>query len=389
MMKRRWADEKGSLPFTMLAVIGVGGMVGALFSITIATQQSVRDDRAFQTSIQSSDAGVQQALTQISELTSSATTTLSGTSTLGGSDFTWTANRNGNTWEVQSTGTSGAGGPNPVSRNIEATISRSGTFLVGAFADVAFTMRGSNGADSYNSATGSAGTGQGSIGSNGAITLNGNAFADQILLYGDAASCSGNGCSTGDIIGNDTRFDIDAIATDIQNQMDAVCTSGFVPYVASSFGTLQGGQTYCFSSMNVNQDVVLAAGPTGAASLNNPVTIYLSGNYDMSNGTRLNCSGCANATSTPDAGALQIYSTGSQIAIGNHTYIAGAIAAPNASCQGSPSNAQANIYGAMVCNDLSNQGGWGFHYDQSLESVDTGYWDIAEWREELDGQTSF
>lgn len=384
MSMRRLCGQDGSLPFTMLAIIGVAGMVSALFSITVATQRSVRDDRSFQAAIQTSDAGVQQALTQISELTTSATTSLAGTATVGGGTFDWTAQRNGNTWEVTSTGTT-----NDTSRRIEATISRSGTFLVGAFADVAFTMRGANGADSYNSAAGTIGTGQGSIGSNGDLELEGNAFADQILLYGEAASCEGLGCVPGKIEGSDTRFDIDAIEDDIQAQMTALCAGGFVPYVASSFGNLEGGETYCFSSMNVDQDVVLASGGAGPAAITNPVTIYLSGNFDMANATRLNCALCVDQTSKPDAGALQIYSTGAQVALGNQTFIAAAIAAPNASCQGSPSNAQANIYGAMVCNDLSNQGGWSFHYDQSLASVDTGFWDIADWREELQGESSF
>ena len=384
MALRRLQDERGSMPFALIGIILIGGLVTALFSITIATQHSVRSDRQFHRSLTGSDAGVQQALTQISELPDASTTSLTGTATVDDVEFTWTAVRNGNTWEVTSVGSAGE-----QSRTVEAVIERSSAFLVGAFADIAFTMRGSNGADSYNASTGATGTGAGSIGSNGEITMNGNAFADVILLYGDA-TCDGNGCDSGEISGQDTRFDIEAIEATIADLIDSTCTGGFENYRASTYGPLVAGETYCFSGMVVDQDTELQPSGDGTPpSLENPVTVLLAGNYDQSNHTSMNCPSCGSASDTPTSGSLQIYGTGTDLTIGNHSNLAAAVAMPAAACQGSPSNAQAHIYGSMVCDDLDNQGGWNFHYDQNLEQVDTGFWDVAAWREEMQGETSF
>lgn len=381
---RRSSDEQGSMPFALIGIILVAGLVAALFSVTLSTQESVRADRQFHRSLTGSDAGVQQALTHISELPDASTTSLSGTATIDDVEFAWTADRNGNRWEVKSTGNDGG-----EARTVEATIERYGTFLVGAFADIAFTMRGANGADSYNSATGATDTGEGSVGSNGEMTMNGNAFADRILLYGDA-TCDGAGCDSGEISGQDTRFDIDAIEASIAQMIDDTCGGVFESYRASTYGPLVAGETYCFSGMIVDQDTELANSTDGTPpSLQNPVTILLPGSFEMANHTSLNCPSCGSATDTPDSGSLQIYGTGTEFKLGNHTEIAAAIAMPAAACQGSPSNAQAHIYGSMLCDDLDNQGGWDFHYDQNLENVDTGFWDITAWREELAGESSF
>jgi len=375
----RRAGDDGSMILALLGVLMSTGMIVVLFSLTMNVMAATREDRDFQFSLHGGDTGVYQALTQISLLSDPAVGSLSATGGIGDASFSWTAERVGSAWRVTSQGTRGER-----SRKIEATVARASTFLIGAFADVAFTMRGSNGADSYDSASGETGTGMGSIGSNGAITMNGNAFADRILLYGEPASCSGNGCSSGDIEGSDTPFNIDAVTAAIEQGMDANCSAGFSAYQSSLHGTLTPG-VHCFTSMLIDTDTLVGA----AAAWDNPVIVYLTGNLDMSNNTRLNCATCFDAASTPDAGALQIYSTGPQVTLGNHVFVAAGIAAPNASCQGSPSNAQAEIYGSMICSDLSNQGGWNFHFDTNLLRLGNGYWDITDWREERNDTTSF
>lgn len=373
------ADDGGSMLFALLGVIMVAGLAVALFTISLNLQRQTRSDRDFQTAITGGDAGVYQALTQISFLPDATTSSLADTSTIGDTTYSWTADRVGATWQVRARAETGGR-----TRYVEAEVSRSSRFIIGAFADVAFTMRGSNGADSYNSRTGTIDTGNGSVGSNGALTMNGNAFADRIFLYGDNATCDGNGCSSGELTGSDQPFDIDALTADIEAEMDAACVGGYEGYVASTYGDLVGGTTYCFSSMFVDSDVVLQG-----ASLDDPVTIYLSGDFDMSNHTHLNCLACVDETSVPLATALQIYGTGTSFRIGNQSEMAAAVAMPNASCQGSPSNAQADIYGAMICDDLSNQGGWRFHFDESLLDLGNGQWDVTAWREEVGGTTSF
>ncbi len=365
-------DDEGSILIAMLAVLMVTGLVMVLYSTTISSIRQTASDREFQTSILAADAGVQQALAEISFEVGSTESTLSGSGTIGGVDYTWTADRVGNRWDVTSNGGTGSR-----ARLIESEITKSSRFLIGAFADVAFVMRGSNVADSYSAASGLTNTGYGSIGSNGTVDIVGGAFADLIYLYGDAA-CFKAGCTNSgtSVVGEDTPFDIDAYTQDIEDEIAAECGTSFTGWTASTGTSLSGGNIYCFNSMNFDTDVTLSG-----ASASTPVIIYVTGDIDSSNGVAINCASCT-SSSTPAASALQIYSSGSSITLGNHLEIAAAIAAPRAACQGSPSNAQAQIFGAMVCRDLSNQGGWNFHFDTSLLDLSNGQWDVTGWREE-------
>jgi hypothetical protein len=120
------------------------------------------------------------------------------------------------------------------------------------------------------------------------------------------------------------------------------------------------------------------------------VVILMTGDLSISNQASVNCpvGGCSMANK-PDARSLQIYSTGQAVRIGNQSEFVGAIAAPYASCTGNPSVAQADIYGALICNDLSNQGGWDFYFDDRLLNLGNGQYDVVEWREEAPSTTSF
>ena len=382
----RLQGESGSMPFALIGIILVAGLCAALFSTTIATQRSVREDRQFHRALNGSDAGVQQALTQISELPDNGTSHIDGTATVDGVEFEWSAARTGSQWEVTSQGVAGE-----QTRTVEATIERHGTFLVGAFADLRLTLLGNNHVDSYNSATGATDTGVGSVGSNGDIILNGGAFADVVMLYGDATCTghgAGNGCDDGQVSGQDSRFDIEAIENSIAATIDSTCGDTFEDYVASSYGPLVAGETYCFLRMEVDRDVEIQAAADGSPpSVDNPVTILLDGNFYMKKKFHLNCSGCDAAGATPDSGALQIYGTGDTFDVENHANIAAAIAMPAANCEGPA--AQAHIYGALLCDEIKSRGGWKFHYDEALENVDSGFWDITGWREEMQGESSF
>lgn len=371
-------SDEGSLLFALLGVLVVTGIATSLFAVTRNLQDQTRSGRDHQVAITGADAGVHHALTTISLLQDPTVTALQDTSTVGDVDFSWTAERAGAGWQVRARATKGGR-----ERVVEAVVERSSRFVIGAFADVAFTMRGGNGVDSYNSSTSATDTGNGSVGTNGALEMNGNAHADRIHLFGPNATCTKSGCDSGQLVGVNEPLDVDAMTAAIQAEMDAACGGNHSGWLASAGGPLVGGTTYCFSDMTVDADVVLQ----GASSAN-PVTIYLSGDFDMANHVRLNCAGCG-AGSTPDAAGLQVYGTGTSFRLGNHAWLAAAIAVPNASCQGSPSNAQAEVFGAMVCDDLSNQGGWNFHFDDSLLDLGNGQWDVTAWREEVGGTTSF
>jgi hypothetical protein len=61
--------------------------------------------------------------------------------------------------------------------------------------------------------------------------------------------------------------------------------------------------------------------------------------------------------------------------------VAAGIYAPESECGGNPSNAQAEIFGSLICRDITNQGGWGFHYDQQLLTLGDGNYQMHAWWE--------
>jgi hypothetical protein len=383
--------EEGSLIVALLASIIVGGLVITLVATTTTGQTKVRHDRDFQLAINGADAGVNQALSVISQLPpGSPTVTLASsglpagaTTTVGDVDFAWTAQKDTIiSWRIR-----GVGERSGVERTVEALAMRDPTFFMAAFADIGIGMKGGNEVRSY-SAT-AVDTGNGAVGSNGEVRSigAGSSYVDLIMLMGPGAKCEGNICSTAPIVGFNSAFDLEGIADNIRDAMDVSCDGAFPAYDAKTGPTLQGGTTYCFSSVTVpSQGGIPLSGHTGE----NPVVILMTGDYKSGNQSSVNCppGGCSIATK-PDARSLQIYSTGSLVAIGNQSEFAGAIAAPYASCVGNPSAAQADIYGALICNDLSNQGGWDFYFDDRLLNLGNGEYDITEWREEVGGTTSF
>jgi hypothetical protein len=390
-MIRFHGREEGSLIVALLASIIVGGLVITLVTTTTTGQRKVRHDRDFQLAINGADAGVNQALTVIGQLPpGSATTTLdsaglpvAATTTVGDVDFEWTAQKDTIiSWRIR-----GVGERNGVERTVEALAMRDPIFFIAAFADIGIGMKGGNKVLSY-SAT-AVDTGNGAVGSNGQVKSigAGSSYVDLIMLMGAGATCEGNICTETPIVGFNSAFDLEAIADNIREAMDESCGGTFPAYDAKTGPTLQGGTTYCFSSVTVpSQGGIPMAGNTGT----NPVVILMTGDYKSGNQSSVNCpvEGCSMANK-PDARSLQIYSTGSLVAVGNQSEFAGALAAPYASCVGNPSAAQADIYGALICNDLSNQGGWDFYFDDRLLNLGNGEYDIVEWREEVGGTTSF
>jgi hypothetical protein len=389
-MQRIRGRDEGSLVVALLASIIVGGLVITLVGTTMTGQSKVRDNRDFQLAINGADAGVNQALTEISRSDNLDVGTILTSESLaeestrvGDVSFEWSAQRDTIiSWRIFATGMR-----NGVERHVEVLAVRDPMFFMAAFADIGFAMKGGNVVTSYSKIDNDTDSGNGAVGSNGEVKSigGGSSEADLIMLMGPGASCDGNVCDETPIVGFSNAFDLSAIADTIQEAIDASCgTDAMSSYTANY--PLQGGQTYCFTSITVPSSGI----PLNGHSAENPVVILMTGQFSTSNGSLVNCpAGGCKVADFPDARSLQIYSLGTKVAFGNQTEIAGAFAAPLATCVGNPSAAQADIYGALICNDLGNQGGWDFFFDDRLLDLGSGEYAIVEWREEVGGTTSF
>ena len=398
-------DEQGSMPLVILASIIVLGLVTALFTSALTSQRVTRFDRDFTRAFHGADAGLQAALAQIRTTDpaggySGADLTQPSGAANGNVDYEYTATKNGREWQVRATGTIDG-----QTRVLEATVIRPSRFFLAAFGKTLVGFKGGNGAASYNGTA--VDTGRGSVGSNGDIELNGNAYADELFLFGPTAECAKTQSNCDAMLPN-TEQTPDPYVPETEFIEEALdeswCTSSITTYRASVDGTLVGGAgpgpdgEYCFTTMFFDTTTTVDAS-------SDEVVVYISGDISSSNSTKVNCDECVTrnfgssvaqsdieamlAANPPSAAALQLYSVGQSVALGNLTHMGAAVYAPNASCHGNPSNAQGFIYGSMVCNDINNQGGWSFWYDERLEDIGASEWRISGVREEAGGTTSF
>lgn len=400
------ARQEGSLTLALLASMVVGGLVLTLVATTITGTRSVRNDRQFQTAINGADAAMQQAVTYISQLpdgeppASACTAGAPGAGcvvtldSLGFDDqlgelstFDWTATQvNESRWELRGTGLVGN-----VQRVVEAQIGKEAFFTIGAFGDKGLNAGGSNWVKSFDGVSPGY-TGRGSVGSNGEIRLVGNARADIAALFGPATCVPNtNGCDPDNISFTNFPdvFDIDAVYEAIEDYKAAMCAGSNLGTLTAKDTVWQGGEVYCYTSIMVPKDATITL--TGADT-EDPVVVFVDELMQFGNSAQVNCSPptcLENGTSKPETAALQIYSTGSEVSLGNHSQYAFAVAAPKADCKGNPSNAQATIYGSMLCGDLTNQGGWNFVFDERLANLSVGAWQVTDWREEHEGTSSF
>ncbi len=397
-------SDEGSLPLVILASIVGIGLAMALFSSVLTSERTVRSDREFTTAFHGADAAVQSALAYIrsTDLNNSVAvgSVVTGGDTTGNVDYTYEATKGVLEWEVVAIGTI-----NGSSRYVEATISLPSRFYTAAFGKTLVGFKGGNGASSYNGSA--VDTGKGAVGTNGDIELNGSAYADELFLYGPTASCTKTVSNCDAMLPYTQHAPQPYIPeTDfIEDALDAAwCQASLAPYRSSVNGPLVGGAgpgpdgEYCFSSMTFDSNMT----PDFSAD---DVVVYVSGNISSSNQVKINCKPCidrsfGSSTSTADvnimlasdpvwSSGLQLYSVGASVSLGNHTHLGAAVYAPNASCHGNPSNAQGWIYGAMTCNDINNQGGWSFWFDERLREIGTTEWRIDGIREEIGGTTSF
>ena len=400
-LRARVGQQGGSLPLAVLVAIVVGGLVIVLISRTMLSQEQVRFDRDFQLAVNSAEAGLSQALNVIQTLPAGSTTTSLDSQALGlpselqGNDFEWTAEKQPRgTWHVRSTGWHGE----EISRVFEAEVDDGGVFTVAAFGRVGVRMVGGNTVSSFPP------TGYGTVGTNGLISIIGNSTADLVLLMGPDAECQEldadtNTCNDNPIEGQAEKLDFDAMIEDVEAELDDACGGSFEPFDLAEHGTLHTGETYCFTEIVTDNhesiDVVIDDGHRDTASgLMNPgAKVYVSpGPVQIGNHNDINCPG--GTCPDPDASALQITTDSPSFQVGNQSHIAAAIMAPKAICHGSPSSAQVDVYGSLICNRIGNassgnQGGWDFHFDVRLLELGNGRYEVTALREEVGGSTSF
>ena len=400
---RRGNDEEGSMLIALLAVIVTSGLMITITATTVRGQQSVRFDRDHVRVVQAADAGVEDALFKLTRpvaplvpnpaLTPAASSGPTPVQMGDGSSYRWEivpSPVEAGAWQINSTARL-----NGRTRSVSAVVAQPKHFLLAAFADSHMVLRGGNTADSYNASgwgTG-AGTGEGDLGSNGTITLNGaGVIADKTQMHNwdaapEHARCTSNGnvlCDTKETFGPKTDvtsaealgFIDDAVAN--PSPAPGACGTTTVAFTGTSLAARP--EPYCFSTMNLTANFTVTGVGKAVVYLTNTTADTT---FGVSNKLFVNCTGCnGKIGAVPDASRLQIFTKAvGPIRIGNHSHVAASIFAPNATCGGNYSNAAANFYGSMVCRIITNQGAWSFHYDDRLRNQGSGAWSVKRWSE--------
>lgn len=424
MGPRRIAEDRGSIPLVLLAIISLTMVVAALVSTTLGGTEAARFDEEYTFTIQAADTGAQEGADRLirtytkaqleavavppgcsTTAWASCPTFDSGAGTFNGFPYEWEARKvSALVWLVRSTST----GDDGVTREVVVEVRDTGLFFLAAFSDLGLEMRGGNGADSYGASAWY--TGNGIVASNDTIRLNGSSTGvDAVHLYNwdhnpDFNRCRHTGGSDCDDvlatpearapsarIGPEMEVGGPILDTQFIDDFRAACPSPLPNYVASTYdggsgrlGVAGGSTVLCFESVTIDRDVEVYG----------DVDIYVYGDLRLGNGVEVNCTGCAPGSSTPEATALSFFVDGTvtqsdgterqtNVAFGNHTAISAGIYAPESACAGNPSNAQADVYGSLICGTISNQGGWSFHYDDRLGDEGQGQYYVSAWREEL------
>jgi len=370
-----------------------------LGSVMVTQTRATATDRATTQAVQVADAGVQQAVFLANNLGDPATKCkplAPCTGTVQNGTFSWYATQtaSGTGYIVTSRGLQQGR-----TRTLQVELKKLSRFPAAAFGDHGVELKGSNGADSYNSSNPAAGanTGNGVVASNSNVNFNGaSTTVDKVVLYNhDAAGnqCNANGnsgaCSNVTTLGPKLDLASAASMAFIDDQIAAcemLAVGGVLPdWVASKNGNQMNGLNgtpQCFNSLNfdVNTSVV-----------NPPAVLFVKRGVNFEKQKYINCGACP--ATRPTAANLQIFSAGTQnlndssqdvenVGIGNQSWIGAAIYAPRAACLGNPSAAQADVYGALICGSIGritsgNQGGWAFHYDDALMQLGTGGFNIT------------
>jgi hypothetical protein len=405
-MYRQYPSERGSIPMVLLLSIVVAGLIVVLTAAVMVNQRAARFDRSYTSVVQPADEYVQEAAHHIirgdwdPDRTAAVGTqqkNFAGSTCTADSDgeVCWTATKTTPlNWEIEATVAARTSSGEVVARTVRTDEIDASRFFVAAFADTQVRLRGGNGVTSYGN--GAWHTGNGIIGTNEDVELTGaSTNVEGVHLYNwdnynDLNRCThsgGNGCD--DVlampeavapsarIGPELVVGGSRLQTDFIDSAIAACGS-LASYTSSTDGAVLNKATFprCVENLTFDTDVTV---------LNGPIEVYVNGRFSVTNGRSINCpaGGCAVGSGDPDATQLAVYSAGGDVTIGNNTKVAAAIYAPRSDCSGNPSNAQGEIYGSIICRTIDNNGGWQFNYDDDLQWIGSGAFEMTNYREEL------
>lgn len=245
-------------------------------------------------------------------------------------------------------------------------------FQFGMFADAGIFLDQSTCTDSYNSDSGSYATTQldslGSIGSNGTI-----GSSKLVNFGGDITVATPGGITLGaaNVVNGDTTSTADSVELDIipseeftwaktnsiastgMTGVNYAYNSGTRALTTGSYGevTLTSG-VYYFSSIQLGKESKVTLAP-GAQ-----VTIYVTGDVVLNQGSAMNDGGLPSA--------LQIYSSGANLQFDQGNTFYGAFYGPNAHIQYDQTT---QAYGSLVGNSIKLDKGACFHFDRDLANA--------------------
>lgn len=446
MRHLRLHGERGSLPLAMLASIAIAGVITVLVSTVIATERNTRFDRSFKEGIHHADAGVNEAYfwLQQDKVDLAVGGTTAGTTSDGDLTYEWTIERTGALdYEVSSTGEVDGVERTVVAQIVEQALFYPGAFAESLVA----LNGASSYIDSYESATQTCpspaeedrcwgtdpdfGTGNGAAGTNGDFNFAGTDNIKNAILYdwsnypgtGTTAALPGGHRCDDDYTGSPCRADKLRIVNDgldydsedamqfIHDKLDTCRDQGrlepkrtfetgdtIAPHPGTNDTDAESPRDegwnsyYCYESLEILDDLELDGASTDA-----PVVIFLEKGVRVPKPrTRVNCPGCKGGNQAsnwrdvrPEAPSLQIYSAAEgsgdmdMVTFKSGSIFAGVITAPRTACGGENSNASVHVYGAMICRDLDNVGGWRLHFDDVLAKFGRKVYTVDEWREEV------
>jgi hypothetical protein len=371
----RWGrPDEGSVLLALFAIMVVGSLAFLLAATVIHLSVQTQHHQGFTVAGQGADAGLQQAAFMFSSGQGLPTVPTTPRD-LGGAQVSWfSTNVAPLDWVIRSTGRVGG-----VSRTVTAHLVQDRAFTAAAFGDKGITFLGANTAVSYPT------TGQGVLASNGSLILKNNTFADGAVLFDwsanpDASRCQNGPCTTSQTH-VDAPFDLKSSVTPggfITTHLNLckAATSPLPPFQGTSINLDvasrvlvdgQGQRFICYSSFKANtQNGVFSVTNT------NGVKIYVEGDASLGDKSGSDVNYDPVDPPGPDARRLQIFSAGASVLMYNQGHVAAAVYAPNATCGGATSNAGLAFYGSLVCDLISNVGGWAFHFDTELAGVGNG-----------------
>jgi hypothetical protein len=135
-----------------------------------------------------------------------------------------------------------------------------------------------------------------------------------------------------------------------------------------------GGGAFAGRAYNLS-DVTLDGSSVFTGTVSQPTILCISGTLTIADQQLVNFTAGTHVVSPSTTAALiprtpaslLIFVTGSSnsgVVMGQHSSVAAAIYAPNATVTCGP---QGNVYGSLVANSIVNGGGWNFHYDDALQ----------------------